>query len=542
MKFDTIIRNARVIDGSGGPAFLAEIGLLNGRIERFESTLSGWSPEELDCSGMVVTPGFIDAHSHADLSLLAKGLEHEKLRMGVTTEVICQCGYSAFPVSDRYRSLRSKTFAGFLPGVRLGWNWSTLSEYRRECTFAGLTQNIVPLVGHGSVRMAVMGDSPGHPSASEMNDMCRWVRQSMKEGAFGLSSGLIYPPACYADSAEVETLCRIVAEYGGIYVTHMRGETVNLIDSALTEAIEISSRSGTPLQISHLKVIGITGESKGKIAGVIARIEAARARGLEVNFDCYPYTEGSTLLSTLVPRWAQTGGAAGLTSNLQHTATRAKIRRDIETDMTSWENWVQSCGFGAIKIGSLSKRGDDRMVGRDLLSIALDRGEDPMDVLFDILIEENACAIMVFTMMTEADMLTALVHPLGLIGTDAIPCPPGQGRPHPRGYGSFPRILGRYVREKHALTLEEAIRKMTGLSAKKFGLKDRGMVQEGMAADLVVFDPGLIIDGATYEEPRRAPEGIGKVFVNGRLAVSEGVVLERRAGTFLSPKPGGLPA
>ena len=181
------------------------------------------------------------------------------------------------------------------------------------------------------------------------------------------------------------------------------------------------------------------------------------------------------------------------------------------------------------------------MVGRDILSIALDRGEDPMDVLFDILIEENAGAIMVFTMMNEEDMLTALVHPLGFIGTDAIPCPPGQGRPHPRGYGSFPRVLGRYVREKQALTLEEAIRKMTGLSAKKFGLKDRGMVQEGMAADLVVFDPELIIDGATYEEPRRAPQGIGKVFVNGRLAVSEGVVLEKRAGTFLSPQSGRLP-
>lgn len=535
MKFDTIIRNARVIDGSGEPAFLADIGLLNGRIERIETTLNSWSPEELDCEGMVISPGFIDAHSHADLSLLANGLEHEKLRMGVTTEVICQCGYSAFPVSDRYRSLRSKTFAGFLPGVRLGWNWSTLSEYRCECTMTGLAQNIVPLVGHGSVRIAVMGDNPGQPSAGQMDDMRHLVRQAMKEGAFGLSSGLIYPPACYADSAELEALCRVVADHGGIYVTHMRGETANLIDSALTEAIQISSRSGTPLQISHLKVIGITGESKGKIAGVIRRIEAARAQGLDVNFDCYPYTEGSTLLSTLLPRWAQAGGIEGLTNNLKHTASRAKIRRDIETEITSWENWVKSCGLGAIKIGSLSKGGDDRIVGRDLLSIALDRGEDPMDVLFDILIQEAASAIMVFTMMTEEDMLTALVHPLGLIGTDAIPCPPGQGRPHPRGYGAFPRILGRYVREKQALALEEAIRKMTSLPAQKLGLKRRGLVQEGQIADLVVFDPEKIIDQATYEDPRRPPVGIKTVFVNGRIAVFDGCVAYKRSGQFLKP-------
>ena len=542
MKFDTIIRNAQVVDGEGNPAYPADIGLLGGRIRRIAPNLNGWSIDEVDCGGMVLAPGFIDAHSHADLALLARGLEHEKLRMGVTTEVIGQCGYSAFPVSARFRSLRAKTFAGFLPGVELSWSWSSLADYRRECMRTGLTHNVVPLVGHGSVRIAVMGDSPKAPSANGLERMRTLVREAMQEGCCGLSSGLIYPPACYADSDEIEALCRAAGDQRGHYVTHVRGETAGLIDAALAEAIGISSRSGAPLHVSHIKVIGSAPACHGKITDVLAGLEAARAGGLEVTFDCYPYTEGSTLMSALLPRWAHAGGVAGLMRNLRDPAVRAKIRGDIEADRGDWENWLRTCGFEAVKIGSLRMPSNEAMVGKDLLALARERGSEPFDVLFDILSNEAASAIMVFTMMSEEDMLVPLVHPLAMIGTDAIPCPPGVGRPHPRGYGSFPRILGRYVREKRALALEEAIRKMTGLPARTFGLNDRGRVQEGMAADLVVFDPERIADRATYKEPRRLPKGIHKVFVNGRLAVSDGTVADERAGAFIirTPKASAL--
>jgi N-acyl-D-aspartate/D-glutamate deacylase len=535
MKFDLIIRNATVVDGSGAPAFEADVALAGGRIASVRPPADAWAVEELEAAGTVLCPGFIDSHSHADLALLAPGLEEEKLRMGVTTEVIGQCGYTAFPVADRHRSLRADTMSGFLPGVHLPWDWSSLEEYRAACARVGLTHNIAPLAGHGSIRVAVMGDSAEAPGAAEMDRMRRLVRQAMEMGAFGLSTGLIYPPACYAEAGEIEALCRVVAEFGGVYVTHVRGETADLVDAAVEEALAISGASGVPLQISHLKVIGLSRRSRGKVKAVIARIEEARRAGLEVNFDCYPYTEGSTLLSTLVPRWAQAQGVAGLLARLADPQARAKIRRDVEADTTRWENWANVCGFDAIKIAALDRGRPGPIVGMDLAAIGRLRGTDPVEALFDILIAEQANAMMVFSMMTEEDMLTALSHPLGMIGTDALPCPPGQGRPHPRGYGAFPRILGRCARDAGVLGLEEAVRKMTGLPARKFGLEGRGRVAEGMHADLVVFDPKRIVDQATYADPRRPPKGIRAVFVNGREALSEGIVGPHRAGTFLAP-------
>ncbi|HSO60183.1 MAG TPA: D-aminoacylase [Desulfobacterales bacterium] len=535
MKFDLIIRNATVVDGRGAPAFEADVALADGRIASVGVPADAWAVEELEAAGMVLCPGFIDSHSHADLSLLTQGLEDEKLRMGVTTEIIGQCGYSAFPVDDRHRGLRADTMSGFLPGIRLPWDWSTLDDYRAACTRIGLTHNIVSLAGHGSIRVAVMGDRAEAPKAGELDRMRHLVRQAMEMGAFGLSTGLIYPPACYAEPSEIEALCRVVAEFGGVHVTHVRGETADLVDAAVEEALEISFASGVALQISHLKVIGLHRRNRGKVKSVIARIEAARRAGLEVNFDCYPYTEGSTLLSTLVPRWAQVQGVSGLVARLGNPEDRAKIRRDIETDTPGWENWANACGLDAVKIAALNRGRSDPIVGMDLAAVGRLRGTDPIEALFDIIVAEQANAMMVFSMMTEEDMLTALCHPLGMIGTDAIPCPPGQGRPHPRGYGAFPRILGRLVRGTGVIALEEAVRKMTSLPAQKFGLRDRGHVAVGMHADLVIFDPSRIIDQATYEAPRRPPSGIKAVIVNGRPMLSGAIVSPHRPGMFLEP-------
>jgi N-acyl-D-aspartate/D-glutamate deacylase len=455
--------------------------------------------------------------------------------MGVTTEIIGQCGYSAFPVENRFRKLRADTMSAFLPGVPLAWDWTNLDDYRAACTRIGLTHNIAPLVGHGSIRVATVGDRAEAPRSGEMDRMLRLVRQAMEMGAFGLSTGLIYPPACYAERGEIEALCQVVADFGGVYVTHVRGETASLVDASVEEALEISAVAGVSLQVSHLKVIGLGHGRHGKVKAVLTQIETARKAGLEVNFDCYPYTQGSTLLSTLVPRWAQAGGIPGFLTLLGNPESRARIRRDIETDTTSWENWVSACGLEAIKIASMDGGRPDPIVGMDLEAIGRLRGIDPIEALLDILIAEQANAMMVFSMMTEEDMLAALRHPLGMIGTDALPCPPGQGRPHPRGYGAFPRILGHWVREVAAIPLEEAVRKMTSLPADKFCLEGRGQVAEGMFADLVLFDPGRIADKATYEDPRQSPSGIKAVFVNGQPALSDGMVTPQRAGMVLRP-------
>jgi N-acyl-D-amino-acid deacylase len=535
MKYDIILRNARIFDGGGSSAFEADLAIKAGRIARISLSSDTSATREIDLAGLTVAPGFIDSHSHADLALLSSAGEYEKIRMGVTTEVIGQCGFTAHPVSDAHRELRCKSMAGFLPGEQPPWEWSNLEQYKAAVTRTGVMNNIVPLVGHGSVRMAVMGNRSSQPDAGELAQMQSLVREAMDMGAFGLSSGLIYAPACYAATKEVKALCEVVAEFGGLYVTHMRGETAPLIDAAIEEAMDISVSCGLPLQISHLKVIGRRAENQGKIGKVLEKIETARERGLDINFDCYPYTEGSTLLSTLIPRWAQEQGVDGLIANLNDPISRARIRQTIETDIAGWENWIQACGWDAIKIASVDGGRTTPIVGQSLRRIADERGSDPYEVLFDILVQERANVIMVFSMMREVDMLTALAHPLGMIGTDAIPCPPGQGRPHPRGYGTFPRVLGRYARDQAVFNLEEAVRKMTSLPAKKLGLRDRGWIAEGMGADLVVFDAEKLIDRATYQHPRQKPAGFVHILVNGRLAMESGRLTGVKAGEFLSP-------
>ena len=535
MIHDFIWRQERVIDGGGRPAFEADVAVKDGRISRIGSLEGAAGEREFDLKGLCLTPGFIDSHSHADLALLEPSLEHEKLRMGVTAEVIGQCGFSAFPISDAHRLARKKSMAGFLPGRDLSWTWNDLDGYRRAALSGGLTHNVVPLAGHGSVRLAVMGDRPDRPTPAELDRMRRLTDEAMAQGAFGLSSGLIYAPACYAETDEVLALAQVAAARGGHYVTHVRGETAALIDRAVDEAVYIAETAGAPLQVSHLKVIGLGGENAGRIQAVLGRIDAARARGLRVHFDCYPYTEGSTMLNALLPRWAHEGGEAGLLKVLSSPEGRFKVRRTIENDSESWENWLKACGYAAVKIGALPGGRMAPIVGRDLADIAAERGADPLDALCDVLIREGAGIIMVFSMMREEDMKAALAHPAGMIGTDAIPCPPGQGRPHPRGYGAFPRILGRYARDEGLFSLEEAVRKMTSLPAAKWGLEDRGLAAEDQIADLVVFDPDAIIDRATYEDPRQTPEGVVHVMVAGRLALESGRPTGELAGTFLEP-------
>ena len=534
MLYDTIIYNGRIIDGTGADSYPADIALTNGRIVKIGRLERQPAKNEIDADGSIVAPGFIDSHSHADLALLADGLENEKLKMGVTTEVIGQCGFSPFPLTPRYKALRRQSMSGFLPGIELPWNWSDLAGFKAAARKSGLSYHVVPLVGHGSLRQAIMGDDPGKPTEVQISKMRQLADTAMKQGAYGLSSGLIYSPGVFSETEELIQLCRVVADHGGLYVTHVRGETAPMVEAGVAEALTVSREAGTSLEISHLKVIGLDNDSRGKITGVLDQIETARKEGLKVDFDCYPYTRGSTYLSTLIPKWAHEGGVPGLLSKLKSPKWRNKIRSSIEADDYGGENWIKACGFEEIRIGSITHKDIKPHVGKDLGRIAAETAKDPFDVLFDIILVEQAGTIMVFSMMRSEDMKTALSHPLAMIGTDAIPCPPGQGRPHPRGYGSFPKILGRLSRDEGLFTLEEAVHKMTHRPATKFNLKDKGIIAEGMYADLVIFDRDKIRDHADYRSPRKPPSGISHVLVEGIPAIKNGLLTGRNAGRFLS--------
>ncbi len=537
MKFDLILRNGLVLDGRGEPPFAADVGLKGGRVARLGRLGRDWSGREIDVGGRLITPGFIDSHSHADLTLVTGSVEDEKLRMGVTTEVIGQCGFSPYPSpADRPNPLAG-LMAPFLPGAQPAWNWTDLESFAQLAETRGLTHNFVPLVGHGTLRRQVVGPEDRSASRSQLERMRRLLEGAMDQGAFGLSSGLIYAPACFAETAEVALLAETAAARGGVYVTHVRGETARLIDAAQEEALFIARASGAGLQVSHLKVIGLEPEARRRVRQVIGRLEAAREDGLDVWFDCYPYTEGSTLLSSLLPREALAGGAAAMVRRLGDHGYREHLRRIVETDATSWENWLFTCGYDAVKLASLRAGRPSPLAGMTLGEIARTRQTHPFDTLCDILAEEHGDVVMVFTMMDEEDMLAALVHPLGLIGTDAIPCPPGRGRPHPRGYGAFPRVLGRYVRQEGRLGLPEAVAKMTSRPAARWGLADRGVVAEGMMAELVVLDPAVVADQADYDDPRRPPLGIDMVLVNGLVAVKADRVGQVRAGRVIRRPP-----
>jgi N-acyl-D-amino-acid deacylase len=533
MNYDLVIYNVEIVDGTGSPAYTGDVAVQNKRIEKIGDIGSHSANREINAAGLTLTPGFIDSHSHADLTFAAGSPENEKLRMGVTTEVFGQCGFSPYPLSSQHASLRQKSMAGFLPGVTFSWDWTNLAEYKAVVEKRGMTHHAVPLVGHGSIRQAIMGDSQAKPSPADLDKMCGLVDEAMGQGAYGLSTGLIYAPGCFSDTDEVTALARVAADHDKLYVTHVRGETASLIDTAMDEALAVSRTSGAKLQISHLKVIGLRPENQGRINSVIENLEAAKAQGIDIGFDCYPYTQGSTILSALLPRWAHAQGVSGLLEHLRSPEQRRKIRNSIEADDHGGEDWLLACGFEAVKVGSVSESSAQGYVGRNLREIADETGQDPYDALFDILIEDNAGAIMVFSMLRPEDMHTVITHPLTMIGTDAIPCPPGQGRPHPRGYGSFPKILGRLVRELGLMSLEQAIRKMTGIPARRLGLKDRGIIAEGMWADMVIFDRNTIIDRATYEDPRQHPDGLHYVFVDGRLAVEHGELRDINAGHFL---------
>ncbi|MGI8614537.1 MAG: N-acyl-D-amino-acid deacylase family protein [Nocardioidaceae bacterium] len=529
MSARTLLRSGRVVDGTGAPGRPADVLIEDGTITAVEAPgqLDGADAAVRELAGAVLCPGFIDVHSHADNAPLLAEDDQSKITQGVTTEVVGNCGFSLAPVEDAHREALQGLLGRIFPPLE--GRWSSLPELFARTDAAGYVTNYAPLVGHHALRVAAIGMADGAPEPEQLVAMRRSAEAAFAAGAFGLSSGLIYPPGLFAGAAEIHTLAAALPA-GRPYVTHMRGEGRMLLDS-VAEAVRVGEVSERPVQISHLKAAGRA--VWGRMGEVLDLLDAARGRGVDITHDVYPYLAGSTMLTATLPPWFQEGGNPSVMRRLADPQTVARLRRDVESDDGSWENHVAACGWAGIVVASSRSHAHD---GLSLQAIADRAGLEPFEALVDVLRTEELNASMIIFSMREEDLVEALVHPLTMIGSDGLP-PGGGGRPHPRMWGTFPRVLSRYVRETGALSLEEAVRKMTSLPARRFGLANRGQVRPGAVADLVVLDPGTVHDEADYDDPVRPARGIIDVLVGGRLAVDAGRYMGERAGRRLVPSP-----
>ncbi|MFP4647059.1 MAG: N-acyl-D-amino-acid deacylase family protein, partial [Candidatus Acetothermia bacterium] len=471
---------------------------------------------------------------HSDLSILVDHLTESKVHQGVTTEVIGNCGSSAFPIRDEHLEDLKKQYS-FMGELDIEWDWRTAEEYIRKVESGGISMNVAPLVGHGTVRIAAMGFDDRSPDEDELEAMKAMVRQGMQAGAFGLSTGLIYPPGSYSSTQELIDLTREISEFQGIYCSHVRGESDDVLQ-AIEEAINIGKAAEVGVQISHHKVAGK--QNWGMSEDTLSLLESAREDGIDVTSDQYPYTAGSTGLSSLLPDWVHEGGVEDLLDRLRDEQTREQIRTDIKEDrIEGWWNPLKSSGWDRVMVVGFDTEKNQQFEGKTLAEISEKRDQEEYQTLFDLLLEEKAGVRMILFMIDSDDVETILRHPTTMVGTDGRALSPtgvfAQGKTHPRAYGTYPRILGKYVRENQVLSLSEAIRKMTSLPAQKLGLKNRGCLKEGFKADLVIFNPSTVMDSSTYQDPHRLPQGISQVIVNGKRVVKDSIHTGEKPGRVI---------
>lgn len=519
-----LLRNAKIVDGTSSPWFWGDVALEGERIVAIGRGLTASGARVIDLHGLVLAPGFIDMHSHSDDTILVNPLAESKVRQGITTEVIGNCGYSLAPLVGG--AIDSITYD--LEGYGITPDWSSFGEYLQRIADNGTAVNIAALVGHGTIRQAVIGPGQRKPSRQELAAMGRLVSQSIDEGAFGMSTGLIYPPSCYADTDEIVELAKSVAGKGGIYASHIRCEGAGVVD-ATKEAISVGRQAGVKVQISHLK--SGAHENWGKVRETLKIMENARALGIDVSCDVYPYIASSTGLSVILPNQVFSGGDEKAIQRLRDKDTLSGIRGHVEEEEGLKVGWDKTV------IASVGEKRNKIFEGKSLSEIAEITGKDPFTAAIDLLIDEALSVQVVRFIMCEEDVTFVLSSRLSCIGTDASARAPygflGMGKPHPRAYGTFPRVLGRYVRDMGILRLEEAVRKMTSMPAERLGLWDRGLIRPGMVADLVAFDLDTVEDKATYADPHRYPNGIMWVIVSGEPVVEQGEHTGRLPGKVL---------
>lgn len=525
-----LIRGGRVADGTGAALDDRDIVVTGDRIEATTAPGAVTEPggyRVLDSTGLTVAPGFIDVHSHADNAPLLADDDTTKILQGVTTEVVGNCGFSLAPARTESPSeLRALTGRIF---PELPWTWSGFASLLEATDAAGYVTNFVPLVGHGTLRVAVLGFADRPATSAECRDMSKLLAQALDAGACGFSSGLIYPPGMFSTTGELAELAATLPPTA-IYATHMRGEGAEL-DRSVAEALEVGRRGSCRVQISHLKSAGAP--NWGGVPRALAQLDAGTADGVQVTQDVYPYTASSTMLTACLPRWFQEGGDRALLARLEAPEQLRLLRSDIDSgDPGTEETLLSGAGYEGILIATTAS---GARVGRTLAEIAGDEGIEPFEVLVRVLRDERLRASMVAFSMCEEDLQAALRHPATMIGSDGLP-PGNGGRPHPRLFGTFPRVLGRYVRERGVLDLPTAIHRMTGLPAATFNLRDRGVIRPGAVADLVAFDPATVRDVGDYRDPVHAPAGITWVMQHGEIVVAEGQWLGSRQGQRLHPR------
>jgi N-acyl-D-amino-acid deacylase len=529
-SYDLIIRNGHVIDGTGSPWYGADIAVKEGRIAAIGRLGSASATRSIDAHGLIVAPGFIDMLGQSELTLLVDPRAPSKIFQGITSEITGE-GNSVAPLDDALLREHHSTYEHY--GLKVGWH--TLAEYFARLEKQGIGINFATYVGATSVREMVVGYSDRAPTAGELRKMAELVEQGMREGAMGLSSALEYPPAPYARTEELIALATVAAHYGGIYATHMRDEG-NAEAAALEETFRIGREAQIPIEIFHLKIAGK--RNFGGMPLLRDRIEKARAQGVDVAADTYAYTAWSNSMAAFTPPWANDGGTDQLLRRLKDPPTRARMRQDMMTPSDKWDNeWLEIEGPQDILICAVNNKELLPYRGKRLSEVAAEWHEDPVDTIFDFLIKDGAATGVAVFGMAESDVALALQQPWVSVGTDDSATSPegilGVDHPHPRAYGTFPRILAKYVREEGKLGLADAIRKFTALPAQREHLSDRGVIKTGMWADLVVFDPAAIHDVATYDDPNRFSAGISYVLVNGVLVIEQGKMTGALPGKVL---------
>jgi dihydroorotase/N-acyl-D-amino-acid deacylase len=528
-RYDLVIANGRIVDGTGAPWFRGDVAINGDRIAAIGAVGDRGGATVVDATDLVVAPGFIDLLGQSEFNVLVDGRAASKILQGVTTEVTGE-GSSIAPVNDRLVAEAAPQAKAF----NVAQDWRTLGDYFKRLDERSRTAiNVATFVGAGGLRNYVIGKSDRQATPAELEQMKQLAAAAMEQGALGVSTSLQYVPDRFASTAEIVELAKVAAKYGGVYFTHQRSESARIFDS-LDEVFTIAEQARIPAEVWHLKTAYKA--NFGKMPEVLRRIEAARARGLDVTANQYPYTRASNGLDSCIPLWAREGGFNKLVERLNDPATRERIKKDMDDpNATTWENqWYGANGGDGVMISTVLNPSLRTYEGMTLTEVGKAMGKDPRDAVIDLVVADKGETSVITSIMDEADVRTALTHPLVGVGTDsgakAADGKLSESKSHPRAWGSFPRILGHYVRDERLLTLEEAIRKMTSKAATRVHLADRGVLRPGMAADITVFDAATIRDVSTFDDPNRYSVGVRHVFVNGRRVVADGSITEERPG------------